>query len=113
MRNSSVSPPDVRSSSAIFSLPASSRVVPSRVVSGAERVLELVAVAPLLEGGHDLAHRRIGEAADALERVCDLALLFLELALVRQHLPRRARMRCARLDPVGRRLEHLDRTRLA
>ena len=49
----------------------------------AERVLELVAVAELLHGGHDRLDRRALEAADALERVADLRLLLLELALVR------------------------------
>ena len=53
------------------------------------------------------------EAAEPLERVHHLGLLLLELALVRQHLPRRARMRRPRLDPVGRRLEQLGHARLA
>ena len=59
----------------------------------AERVLELVAVAELLDGGHDRLDRRRLEAADALERVAHLRLLLLELALVGEHLPGRARVR--------------------
>ena len=74
-----------------------------------ERVLELVAVVPLLDGGDDRLDRRPLEAADALQRIDHLALLLLELALVGEDLPRSARMGRARLDPVGRRLEQLGR----
>src|SRR5205085_471057 len=56
--------------------------------------------------------RRV-EAADALEGLTDLALLLLELPLVRQHLPRRARVRRAGLDAVRRGVDDLDRARLA
>ena len=42
----------------------------------------------------------------------DLRLLLLELALVGEHLPGRARVRRARLDAVGARLEQLDRVGL-
>ena len=71
------------------------------VVAGAERVLELVAVAPLLDGGHDRLELEAVEVADPPQRVVDLLGLDLELALVGQHLPRRARVvgdrrRCAR-----------------
>ena len=61
----------------------------------AERVLELVAVALALLGGHDRLDRRVLEAAEALERVAHLGLLLGELALVGEHLPGRARMRRA------------------
>src|SRR5205085_8195706 len=44
--------------------------------------------------------------------VGDLVLLDLELALVRQNLPRRARMVGAGRDPVAARLQYLDRPRL-
>ena len=46
------------------------------------------------------------------QRVVDLLGLDLELALVGQHLPRRARMVGDRRDPLGARLEDLDRARL-
>ena len=59
---------------------------------GAERVLELVAVAPRLRGGDDRLEHEAVEAADPPQRVLDLLLLDLELALVAQHLPGRARM---------------------
>ena len=67
----------------------------------AERVLELVAVAPLLDGGDDRLELEAVELADAPQRVVDLLGLDLELALVGQHLPRRARVvgdaaRCGR-----------------
>ena len=73
-----------------------------------ERVLELVAVAQLLLRRHDRLNRRVLESADARERVANLGLLLLELALVRQHLPRRARVGRHRLDAVGARLQQLD-----
>ena len=83
------------------------------VLAGAERVLELVAVAPLLGRGDDRLELEAVELADAPQRVVDLLGLDLELLLVRQHLPRRARMLGrGRLDAVGRRLEDLDRARL-
>ena len=50
--------------------------------------------------------------ADAPQRVVDLLLLDGELALVGQHLPRRAGMVGDRRDPLGARLEHLERARL-
>ena len=59
-------------------------------VAGAERVLELVAVAPLLERRDDRLELVALEPADAGQRVVDLLLLDLELALVGEHLPRRA-----------------------
>jgi hypothetical protein len=67
---------------------------------------------PLLDGRHDRLDRRALEAADALERVDDLALLLLKLALIRQDLPRRAGVRRTRLDPVRRRLEQLGHASL-
>ena len=83
------------------------------VVVRSERVLDLVAVAPLLDRGLDRLDRRVLEAADAREGVPHLGLLLAQLCLVPQHLPRRARMRRARLDPVGAGLQHLERPRLA
>jgi hypothetical protein len=79
----------------------------------AERVLELVSVMPPLDSREDRLHRRSVEAAEPLQCVHHLGLLLLELALVRQHLPRRARVRRARLDPVGRRLDQLRYAGLA
>jgi hypothetical protein len=63
------------------------------VLGLAERVLELVAVAPRLLGRHDRANRGLLETAVALERFADLPLLLLELALVWQHTPGRAGVR--------------------
>ncbi len=77
-----------------------------------ERVLELVAVAPLLDGGHDRLLLEALELADPAQGVADLLGLDLELALVGEHLPRRARVVGDGRDPVGRRLEDLDRARL-
>jgi len=82
------------------------------VVRRAERVLELVAVAPLLQRGDDLVEREAVELADSPQRVVDLLLLDGELALVGQHLPRDARMIGARRDPLRAGLEHLQRARL-
>ena len=96
-------------------VPAAGRVEAAHELAGLagpERVLELVAVAPLLDGGHDRLELEVLELADPRQRLADLLGLDLELALVRQHLPRRARVVGARRDPVGRRLEHLDRARL-
>ncbi len=78
----------------------------------AKRVLELVAVAPRLERGHDLLQLEAVEVADAPQRVVDLGALDLELALVRDHLPRHAGVRRGRRDPLGARLEHLQRARV-
>ena len=47
-----------------------------------ERVLELVAVAELLDGGDDLLERRVGEPGEALQRVADPLLLRGELRRV-------------------------------
>src|SRR5205823_13725761 len=52
-----------------------------------ERILELVAVAPQLDCGHDRLKLEAIEAADSPQRVIDLGLLYLELSLVRQFLP--------------------------
>jgi hypothetical protein len=72
-----------------------------------ERVLELVAVAQLLLGWHDWLDGRVLEAADAAQRVADLGLLLLELALVGKHLPRCAGVRRHRLDAHGTRLQQI------
>ena len=81
-------------------------------VARPERVLELVAVAPLLERGDDRVLLEALQAPDAAQRVGDLLGLDLELALVREHLPRRAGMVGGRRDPVARRLQDLDGARL-
>src|SRR5664280_2269744 len=75
----------------------------------AEGVLELVAVAPRLHGGNDLLQLVAVEVADALERLVDLLALDLQLALVRQHLPRHAGVVGDGSDALGARLEHLQR----
>ena len=84
--------------------------VPS--VAGPERVLELVAIAPLLDGRDDVVELEALEAADPRQRVAHLLVLDLELALVGQHLPRRAGMVGERRDALGAGLEHLERARL-
>src|SRR5262249_52869345 len=71
------------------------------VVVGAERVLELVAVAPLLDRGNDRFELKGLELADPLQGVGDLRLLDLELAFVGQHLPRRAGMVGDRWNSFG------------
>ena len=96
-------------------VPAAGRVEAAHqrpVLRRAERVLDLVAVAPLLHGGHDRLLLEAVEPADAAQRVADLLGLDRELALVGEHLPRRAGMVGDRRDAVGRRLEDLDRPRL-
>ena len=80
----------------------------SRVGAGAERVLELVAVAPRLERGLDRLELEALEAAEAAQRVGDLLGLLGELALVGQPLPRRAGAGLAVVDagvgdPLGAR----------
>ena len=79
---------------------------------GAERVLELVAVAPLGDGGHDLLERVPIQLADPAQSVIDLLLLDLELALVAEDLPGCAGMLGERRDPLRTRLKDLDRSRL-
>src|SRR5262249_12886059 len=76
---------------------------------GAERVLELVAIAPLFDRRDDRLRRGLAELADPLQRVAALRLLDLELALIRKDLPRRPRMRGAGLNPFGTGLKELDR----
>ena len=82
------------------------------VVPGAEGVLELVAIAPLLHRRDDVVEHVALEVPDPRQRVADLLVLDGELALVGQHLPGRAGMVGARCDPLGARLEHLERARL-
>ena len=82
------------------------------VVGRPERVLHLVAVAPLVHGPDDRRHVRRLEPADPLESVADLLLLLLQLARIGEHLPRGARVGRPRLDPVGPRLDDLDQSRL-
>ena len=66
----------------------------------------------MLDGGDDRLQLEVLEPADALERVGDLLGLDLELALVRDDLPRRARMVGELGDAVRRGLDDLDRPRL-
>ena len=82
------------------------------VVAGAERVLELVAVAPLLDRRHERLELVAVEPADPPQGVVDLLGLDRDLALVGQHLPRRARMQRDRLDAVRARFEQRDGARL-
>src|SRR6202020_1089240 len=81
-------------------------------VVGAERIFELVAVAPLLDRGHDRLQRESIELSDPPQRLVDLRLLELELALVWKHLPRRSGMVGEGRDPVRARHQHLDGARL-
>ena len=78
--------------------------------AAAERVLELVAVAPLLQGGHDLLQLIAFQAPDPPERIVDLFALDLKLSLVGQHLPWHARVICPGLDPLRPGLQDLHRT---
>jgi len=78
----------------------------------AEGVLELVAVAPRLLRRDDLGEREAAQSADPLERLLHLFALDLQLALVPEHLPGDARVRGERGDPLGPRLEHLERARV-
>ena len=80
---------------------------PGRI--GAERVLELVAVAPALDGRDDRLELVAVEPADPAQCLVDLRLLDLELALVRQNLPRGPGVVGRRRDPVRARLQDLDR----
>ena len=83
------------------------------VGAGPERVLELVAVAPLLHRRHDRLQLEAVEPADAAQRVVDLLGLDRELALVGQHLPGRARVVGGGRDALGRGLEQLDHAGVA
>jgi len=82
------------------------------VLTGAEGVLELVAVAPLRRRGNHRVQLIALEPADPRQRLLNLSRLDLELALVWQDLPGRAGVIRTRRDPVGSRLEHLDRPAL-
>ena len=79
---------------------------------GPERVLELVAVAPGLHGRQDWLELEAAEPPDALECIADLLLLYLQLALVGDHLPGRPRMVRLGSDPLRARLHHLNRAGL-
>jgi hypothetical protein len=79
---------------------------------GSERILELVAIPPLLGGRDDRLERVRVEMTDTRQRLLHLGLLDLELARIGDHLPGCARMVGPRGDPVGARLEDLDRTGL-
>ncbi len=81
----------------------------ARVEVVAKGVLELVAVAPLFERRHDRLDLKALKPAEPPQRVLGLPLLDLELALVGEHLPRHARVVGERGDPLGARLEHLQR----
>jgi hypothetical protein len=81
-------------------------------VARSERVLELVAVAPLRHRGDDLVEHVAVEVADPGQRVAHLLVLDGELALVGQDLPRRARVIGEGRDALGARLQHLERAGL-
>ncbi len=74
-----------------------------------ERVLELVAVAPLLDRGSDRLELEVLQAPDPPQRFADLLALDLELALVGEHLPWNPRVLRLRGDPFGAGAEHLER----
>ncbi|CAA9489157.1 MAG: hypothetical protein AVDCRST_MAG13-1638 [uncultured Solirubrobacteraceae bacterium] len=78
-----------------------------------ERVLELVAVAPLLLGRDDRLELEAVQVADAAQGVVDLLGLDLELARVGQDLPGGAGMVRAGRDPLGARGQELDDAGLA
>ena len=78
-----------------------------------ERVLELVPVAPLLDGRDDRLELELVEAAEPAQRLVDLARLLLQLSLIGQALPRRAGAGLALVgaairDPVRARADELD-----
>ena len=81
-----------------------------------ERVLELVAVVEDRLRRDDLLERRLVDPAEAAQRVLDLALLLLELRLVREILEAAAAaggvVRARRLDALRARREDVDRERL-
>ena len=81
-----------------------------------ERVLELVAVVEDRLGRDDLLERRLLDAAEAAQRVLDLALLLLELHLVREILEAAAAaggiVRARRLHALRAGREKVDRQRL-
>jgi hypothetical protein len=78
-------------------VPAAAAVEAQRrlALSAAERVLELVAIAPPLRGGDDGLEGEAVQPADPAQGVIDLGALLLELAFIGQSLPRRARARLA------------------
>src|SRR5206468_4037898 len=78
------------------------------VGAAAERVLELVAIAPLLDCRDDRVELEPLEVPESLERLADLAMLDLELAGVGEDLPGGARVIGQRRDPVGTGLDHLE-----
>ena len=97
-------------------VPAAGRVEAAHqlaVLAGAERELDLVAVAPLLVGGDDrleLEVRRAGRCACSASSTC--SALTASWRSYGQHLPRRARMVGDLGDAVRRGLDDLDRARL-
>src|SRR3954454_1310944 len=78
----------------------------------AERVLELVSIAPLLLGRDDRLELDGLEAPDPRQRIRDLLGLDLELALVGEHLPGGTGMVRDGRDAVRRPAEHLASPRL-
>jgi hypothetical protein len=79
---------------------------------GAERVLELVAVAPLRFGRDDGLHDEAVEVADAPQRVLDLVGLDRQLLVVGQDLPGHPGVLGPRGDAVGARRDDLEQARL-
>src|SRR5262249_20600532 len=78
----------------------------------AERVLELVAVAPLLERRQRILELEAVEAAEPVQRLGYLGALDLQLALVGEHLPGNARVLGAGRDPLAAGHQHLERARV-
>src|SRR5262249_40687028 len=77
-----------------------------------EGVLELVAIAPLLDGRDDVLQLEPVQAPDPPQRLVDLVLLDLQLALVGEHLPGDAGMVSTRRNPLRARLQQLQRARV-
>ena len=77
--------------------------------AGPERVLELVAVAPLRTRRRDRLELEVLQPTEPPQRLADLLALDLELALVGEHLPRDAGVLCLRCDPLGAGAQHLER----
>ncbi len=75
-------------------------------------VLELVAVAPLLQRGHDLLELEAVQVPDSAQRLIDLFALDLQLALVGEDLPGDARMVGLRRYALGTGPQDLDGARV-
>ncbi len=98
-------------------LPAGGGVKAAHELAGvglgiAEGVLELVAVAPGFDGRDDLLQLEALQLAQPPQRLADLVVLDLELALVGEHLPGHAGVIGARRDSLGAGVEQLEGARV-